>query len=93
LGMAYRNNGQYEDAINQCKKGLEIDPDAAMPYATLSSSSILLNRIEDGKAYAEELLRKSPGSTISSSSVGMPFKEQSQLDLILNALRLAGLPD
>ncbi len=90
FGMTYRNVGLHEEAIDQCKKGIEMDPDAVMPYITLVASSVLANRHEEAKAYAQELLRIDPDYFVDSTFL---FKDQSYTEVIVDALRKAGLPD
>jgi tetratricopeptide (TPR) repeat protein len=93
LGMAYRDNGQYEKAIEMCKKALSGNPDQLIPYLTLAASYSAINRTEDASKAVEEILRINPGFSLEYYANTLPFKNQEKLDQFVNALREAGLPD
>jgi adenylate cyclase len=93
LAMAYRYNGQYEKAIEMCKKALSCNPDLLPPYLTLAASYSSLNRTEDTRKAVEEILRIHPGFSLEYHAKTVPFKNQEELDKIINSLRKAGLPE
>jgi len=78
LAMAYRNNGQYEKAIELSKKGLIGNPDQLPVYLTLAASYFYLNRTEEAHKAVEEVLRIYPNFSG---------------DNFIDALRKAGLPE
>ncbi len=93
LAMAYRINGQYEKAIEVCEKTLSGNPDQITPYLTLAASYSSLNRAEEARKAAEEILRISPGFSLEYYANTLPFKNQEESDKLINSLRKAGLPE
>jgi len=93
LGIAYRNDGQYEKAIAICKEAVKLDPDALNPYPTLVSSYILLNQPKEAQKYASELLRVDPTYSLSYFINTLPYKDQSMAEAVIDSLRKAGLPE
>ena len=93
LGIAYQNNGQYEKAIEMCKKALSGNPDMLSAYLTLATSYTLLNRIEDARKAVEEILRIQPDFSLEYHAKTVPYKNQEKLDRYINALRKAGLAE
>jgi adenylate cyclase len=90
LALAYRFNGQYEKAIEACKKVLSGNPDNLMAYLTLAASYSLLNRAEDARKTVEEILRINPGFSLEYYANIFPHKNKEKLDEHINALRKAG---
>jgi adenylate cyclase len=93
LGIAYRVNGQYEKAIEMCKKALSISPDNLSAYVTLAASCSPINRNEDASKAIEEILRIQPAFSLEYLANTLPYKNQEKLDKFINALRKAGLPE
>jgi tetratricopeptide (TPR) repeat protein/predicted Ser/Thr protein kinase len=48
-GVIYWGLGRYEDAVEQNKKAIELDPDAAIVYDSLADNYIFLNRLDDAE--------------------------------------------
>jgi adenylate cyclase len=93
LAMAYRNNRQYEKAIELSEKGLVDNPDQLSVYLTLAATYIYLNRTEEAQRAAEEVLRIDPTFSIKYHATTMPYKRKETGDRFIEALRKAGLPD
>jgi adenylate cyclase len=93
LGIAYQNNGQFEKAIEMCKKALSGNPDYLAGYLTLAASCSSLNRAKDARKAVEEILRIQPGFSLEYFAATLPVKNQEKLDEYINALRKAGLPE
>jgi adenylate cyclase len=93
LAITHRNKGQYEKAIELCKKGLSGNPDQLSLYLTLTISYSLLNRTEEAQKAAEEVLRIDPNFSLEYYAKTMPYKHQETGDKFVEALRKAGLPD
>jgi adenylate cyclase len=92
LAMAHSNNGQYEEAIELCKKGLRGYPDELGIYLTLSACYSALNRMEEAHNTVAEILRINPNFNLEYYSKTLPYKNQETLDKYIEALRKAGLP-
>ena len=93
LGIAYRYNGQYEKAIEICKKAIIVSPDNVSAYITLAASYSPMNRTEDACKAVEEILRIQPVFSLENLANTQPYKKQEELDKFINALRKAGLPE
>jgi len=93
LAMAYRNNRQYEKAIELSEKGLIVSPDQLSVYLTLAASYIFLNRTEEAHKAVIEILRIDPNFSIKYHAKTMPYKHQEIGDKFIDALRKAGLPE
>ena len=93
LAMAYRNNGQYEKAIELSEKGLIGNPDQLTVYLTLAACYIYLKRTEEAHKAVEEVLRIDPNFSLEYQAGIMPYKRKETGDKFVNALRKAGLPD
>jgi len=93
LGSAYGVNGQYEKAIEMCKKALSGSPDNLSAYLTLAASYSDINRTEDASKAVEEILRIQPDFSLEYHANTLPFKNQEKLDKYINALRKAGLSE
>jgi adenylate cyclase len=92
-GTAYRINRQYEKAIELSEKCLSSNPDQIAPYITLAASYISLNRIEEARKAAKEVLRIHANFSLEYFGNTMPYKNQEIRDELIKALRKAGLPD
>ena len=93
LGIAYRSIQKYEDAITACESMIHMNPNSLPPYITLASCHSLLNQMDKARQDVTEILRIDPQSSIGQFALAMPFKDKEELDMYLEALRKAGLPD
>jgi adenylate cyclase len=93
LAMAYRNNGEYEKAIELAKKGLSGNPDQLTAYLVLAASYSFLNRTVEARKAAEEIMRIQPNFSLEYYANIIPYKNHETKDRYVEALRNAGLPD
>ena len=93
LAWAYRENGQYEKAIEVCEKAISGNPDYMHGYLTLAASYSSLNRSGEARKAVEKILRIHPPFTLERHSNTLPFKNQEKLKEYINALGKAGLPE
>jgi adenylate cyclase len=91
FGTSYRMIEQYQEAITQYKKALRIAPNNIMAHLSLAGTYSLLGRNEEARAEAEEVLRLNPKFFLESYAKTLPFKNQAQIDRLVEALRKAGL--
>jgi adenylate cyclase len=84
---------QHEDAIATCKKVLEANPKYLPAHYQLAVAYSALNRMEEARESASEILKKYPNFTVENWAKGLPYKKQADIDLLVNGLRKAGLPD
>jgi predicted Zn-dependent protease len=76
LAIAYRDSGQYEDAIVQAKKATEQEPNDLISWACLVSALSLGGHEEKARAAAKEILRISPHFSVASYEKRSPHKDR-----------------
>jgi len=91
FGTSYRMMGRYQEAITQYKKALRIAPNNIIAHLALAGTYNLLGRDEEAHAEAEEVLKINPKFSLESYAKTLPFKNQAQIDRLVEALRKAGL--
>ena len=91
LGVAYRDLGQHEKAIMMGKKGLSISPNDMILHLLLASVYGLSGQKENARAEAAEVLRINPGFSLEYWSRILPYKNQADLNRVVNEWRKAGL--
>jgi adenylate cyclase len=92
LGRAYFMTGQYDEAIQTFKKALGDSPNYLPAHAFLAASYISLGRESEAAAAAREVLRINPKFCLESYAKTLPYKNKSDIERYLAALRKAGLP-
>jgi adenylate cyclase len=91
LGQSYRQKGQYEEALTAYKKGLQCAPNALLTHVHLAALYVLLDRHEEAGAAAKKALEIDPNFSVERSSKALPYKNQAELKLHVDALHKAGL--
>ena len=91
LGRAYRMIGQYEEAISVFKKALLRSPNNLSVYVGLASTYSLSENMDKARAAASEILKIYPKFSSERFIMGLPFKNQSENERVINALHNAGL--
>ena len=64
LGLIDRYLGQYQRALTEAAQALQLSPDSAQSYTNLSFSYLLLNRLAEAKALADEAQSKNLDSPL-----------------------------
>ena len=91
LGIAYCNAGRYEEAVEALQKSLRGSPDNVIAHRLLAATYALMGREEEARAEAAEVLRINPKFSLMHSAKTWPYKNESDRDLLINAMRKAGL--
>jgi TolB-like protein/Tfp pilus assembly protein PilF len=91
LTNAYCLAGQYEEAITAGIKAVHLEPNNLIAHAFLAAAYILGGMEEEALAEAKEVLRINPRFSVEQWAKTMPYKNQADRDLVINALRKAGL--
>jgi adenylate cyclase len=91
LGLAYRLTGQYDDALKALKRYRELNPESVFSYAEIAILYNQLGRIEEARALVEELLEKNSKFCLEDYAKTRFFKDHTELERELYALRKAGL--
>jgi adenylate cyclase len=91
LGHAYMYERMYDESIAAYKKALRIQPNNLFTHLRLAAVYSLLGREEEVHTEAAEVLRINPKFSLEYFSKTIPFKNQSDTEYLINALRKAGL--
>lgn len=92
LGRANYGLGRYEKAAEALEESLEFNQVALLPRLFLAATYIRLGRVDDAEWEIEQLQMNAPEFTRAQVVKTIPFKEESELNQLLNDLQLAGLP-
>jgi adenylate cyclase len=90
LGRAYRMTGQYNEAISEFKKALQGSPNNPSAWIGLASTYSLSGQEELAREAAAKV-KINPKFSSERFIMSLPFKNQSENERIINALRKAGL--
>jgi adenylate cyclase len=91
LGHALQMTGRFEEAVSAYKKALKITPENISFHISLAYTYSMMGRAKEARAEAAEVLRINPKFSLDSFSKARPYKDQSEVDKLANALRKAGL--
>ena len=92
LGHAYRQLGQYEEAVATHKKALQLyGADHLLAHLQLAGVYALMGREKEAHAEAAEVMRIDPKFSLESYARRIPYKDQKKIDDLVSALRKAGL--
>jgi adenylate cyclase len=91
LASSYLQLGRYEEAEKEYKKALHRAPDSTMPHFGLAATYSLMGREKEAQDEAAEVLRIDPKFSLEHHAKSLLFKNQSDLDRIVDALRKTGL--
>ena len=90
-GTVYLQNGMHKEAILALKKALDVAPNAIPIHLRLAVCYSLLGREDEARAEIAQVRKLSPKLSLAYISKTQPYKNQADLDLIISALRKAGL--
>jgi len=91
LTMAYRLTGQYKEAIETAKEALKHVPNNIFIYLQLTATYNMMGRKEDAHAAAAEVMKINPKFSLEQYAKTLYFKNKSDVEKTLEALRKAGL--
>jgi Tfp pilus assembly protein PilF len=57
LGWTYHFQGKVEDAISECKRAIEVDPDFGNPYNDIGAYLISLGRNDEAISWLEQAIK------------------------------------
>ena len=91
FALALRMTGRFEEAVSAFKKAIQIAPDNITAHIDLAGTYIMMGREKEARAEAAEVLRINPKFSVDYWAKTLPYKDQSEKDKIVDALRKAGL--
>jgi adenylate cyclase len=91
-GSALRITGRFEEAVSAYKKSVQREPNNIFAHVGLAGTYNMMGREKEARAEAEEVLRINPKFSLDNYAKTVAnYKDQSENDKIINALRKAGL--
>jgi len=91
LTNAYSLTSQYEEAIIAGKKAIHIDPFNLVSRVFLAATYSLNGQEEEARVEAKEVLRINPHFSVDQCEKTIPYKNEEDRELIIEALRKVGL--
>ncbi|HYZ25646.1 MAG TPA: tetratricopeptide repeat protein [Geminicoccaceae bacterium] len=93
LADGQRLQGQYEEAIDDLRRSVELRPDFLPGHIWLASTYGNLGRRVEAEAAAAQVLRLNPDFSISAYGGKVPHRDEAVLEQFRAGLRAAGLPE
>jgi len=93
LGTCYRRIEQYEKALNEYKKAIQLQPDNLFAHMHLAVIYVYLGQEEKAKAEAAEVLRIDNKFSVERYAKQTRWKDEADKQKYMAALREAGLPE
>jgi len=89
-GNAHLFAGQYEKALNNYRKTKPMFPNSPMGYRGCAAAYALLDRLDEARAEAQEMMRLEPSFSLERLEKISPFCPELRA-IFASALRKAGL--
>ena len=93
LGDAYRLTGQYENAVLEYKRAIQLQSDDMFSHLNLALCYDKLERKADAHAEAAEVLRINPKFSAKTYAKDITLKDEASEKLLIDEIRKVGLPD
>jgi adenylate cyclase len=90
-GHALRYAGRFEEAVSAYKKAIKREPNNLPAHLLLAATYSMMGREKDAQSEVEEVRRLNPKYSVDYFAKISPYKDQTETDKIIDALRKAGL--
>jgi adenylate cyclase len=91
LCIACRKARRYEEAVVVCRQVIQLKPNYIYPHLTLAATFAEMDKMEEARAEVSEVLRINPKYTVRLVPRSFPWKDQAEIDRLIDSLRKAGL--
>ncbi|MFX0203588.1 MAG: tetratricopeptide repeat protein, partial [Candidatus Hodarchaeota archaeon] len=91
LGAAYRFSGRYDEAISACEKAVYKEPSNVAAHISLAAAYAVAGREKDARAEVDKALKIDPNFSLEYFANITPYKNQTDRERSVDALRKAGL--
>jgi adenylate cyclase len=91
FGHALRMTGKFEEAVSAYRKSIQLSPDNILTHVILTATYSMMGREKEARAEAAEVIRINPKFSLDLFAKRQVYKDQSETDKLVNALRKAGL--
>jgi len=92
-GHALLYVGRFEEAVSAYKKALQREPNNFFAHLRLAATYSMMGLEKETQAEASEVLRLNPKFSLDNFAKALGYKDQTETEKIITALRKAGLPD
>jgi adenylate cyclase len=92
-GWAELFSGRPAEALELVERSAALNPDWDSTYWGLIPAYVQLDRLAEARAALDRFLSLAPGMTVSALRQLLPIRSQASLEMVLDGLRAAGLPD
>ena len=92
IGMVHLLEGRYDEAVACANKAIGVSGDWDTTYWVLAPALAYLGRADEATASIAKLTALSP-QTASGLRETLPFRDKERLDIVIEGLRKAGLPE
>lgn len=82
----------YDNAVEVLFRALKQDPRFIFSHIQLTATYSLMGKQKDAEAAAQKILHVYPDFSLKRYARSLPYKNQTDIDIEINALRKAGLP-
>jgi len=90
-GMAFRMVGKFEESVSAYKKVLQSGPNNIFAHIGLTATYSMMGREQEASAEAAEVIRINPKFSLDAYAKRQIYKDQSEVNKLVDALRKAGL--
>jgi len=87
----YNMMRRHEEAIETCKKVIELSPRSFASFINLAVAYSELGQMDEAREAADKVLKINPNFSVESFGKTLPYKNKAVKDLFVNGLRKAGL--
>jgi len=91
LCIASRKARRYEEAVAVCRQLLQREPNHVLAHLTLGATFVEIEKMEEARAEITEVLRIDPKYSVKGVPRSFPWKDQAEIDRLIDSLRKAGL--
>jgi len=91
LGHALRMTGKFEEAASAYRKSIQRSPDNILTHVSLAATYSMMGREKEARAEAAEVIRINPKFSLDLFAKRQVYKDQSEVNKLVDALRKAGL--
>ncbi len=85
--------GNYEEALKWAERSFAVNHLHTATHWMLVAGNAKLGRMELARQYLTLLLENAPGTTVATIRSGQPARIPGRIEVVLDGLRLAGLPE
>jgi serine/threonine protein kinase/tetratricopeptide (TPR) repeat protein len=94
LAVIYLQLGQFDNALENAKRAVEIDPDMVNGYGSVATAYAGLNRLEEARATLTSILQRKPSVTSYHVALaGLDWAEGKEADMEKELQQVASTPD